>query len=218
MEIKRYSMTDKNLYRNVQKTVGTEIKYYHIEDDFLDFSFLEELNSVLNTYDSKLIDSNLFKNGINNENLDWFFITSSKDLVFKSYDDLIIQKCLEVNSAIFNYNLDSLIDTKYLVYTVGKYSTWHVDEPIGVKTNNVEALNAAKWRKLSVSIALNDDYDGGEFGILIPTDPRKCLHNIKLKKGAAIFYPSHMAHQISTVTNGCRKSLVYWFCGPRHAN
>ena len=215
MEIKRYSMTDPNLYRNVQKTVDTEIKYYHIEEDFLDSNFLEGLNSVLNTYDPKLIDSNLFKSGKNNENLDWFFIDSANDLKFKTYDDLIIQKCLEVNSSIFSYNLDSLIDTKYLVYNVGKYSTWHTDEPIGVKTNNVEALNAAKWRKLSVSIALNDDYDGGEFGILIPADPRKCLHNIKLKKGAAIFYPSHMAHQISTVTTGCRKSLVYWFCGLR---
>ena len=78
---------------------------------------------------------------------------------------MIIKKCLEVNSSIFSYNLDSLIDTKYLVYNVGKYSTWHVDEPIGVKTNNLAAINSAKWRRLSVSIALNDDYIGGEFGI-----------------------------------------------------
>ena len=208
-------MTDRDLFRNVQKTVEVETKCYHIEDDFLDLDFLSKLNNALKTYDSKLIDSNQFKNGKNNENLDWFFINAATDINFKYYDDIIIKKCLEVNSSIFSYNLDSLIDTKYLVYNVGKYSTWHVDEPIGVKTNNLAAINSAKWRRLSVSIALNDDYIGGEFGILLPTNPLNCLHNIKLKKGAAIFYPSHMAHQVSTVTNGYRKSLVYWFCGPR---
>ncbi len=62
-------------------------------------------------------------------------------------------------------------------------------------------------RVVSLSFALNDDYDGGEFGFF----GRK--QKIKLKKGDAILFPSNFMfpHEILPVQNGTRYSIITWF-------
>jgi len=62
-------------------------------------------------------------------------------------------------------------------------------------------------RAVSCSIALNDDYEGGEFAFF----GREI--KIKLKKGSVLLFPSNFMypHEIMPVTKGTRYSIITWF-------
>ena len=70
-------------------------------------------------------------------------------------------------------------------------------------------------RKVSMSLLMNDEFEGGELDIEIykpGTEPR--YDTIKLPKGSAVFFQSDRWHRVRPVTKGIRKSLVAWFYGP----
>ena len=84
---------------------------------------------------------------------------------------------------------------------------WHVDQHPKPVRGNV--------RKISMTLFLNDDYEGGEFDLEIyrpDADPR--YKTFKLKPGSAIFFQGDQWHRVRPVTSGIRKSLVAWFYGP----
>lgn len=62
-------------------------------------------------------------------------------------------------------------------------------------------------REVSCSFALNDDYEGGEWGFF-----NKEL-KYKIKKGSCIMFPSNFMypHEIMPVTSGTRYSVITWF-------
>jgi predicted 2-oxoglutarate/Fe(II)-dependent dioxygenase YbiX len=62
-------------------------------------------------------------------------------------------------------------------------------------------------RTVSCSLALNDNYEGGEFGFF---DQKV---KIKIPKGAALMFPSNFMypHEIIPVVKGTRYSIVTWF-------
>ena len=82
-----------------------------------------------------------------------------------------------------------------LKYEVGQFYIQHTD--------------SFKDRPSSVacSFALNDDYEGGEWGFF----NREIV--IKLPKGSAILFPSNFMypHEIMPVTKGTRYSIITWF-------
>jgi len=63
------------------------------------------------------------------------------------------------------------------------------------------------YRSVSCSLALNDDYEGGEFGFF----DRELV--IKAPKGGAVLFPSNFMypHEIMPVTKGTRYSIITWF-------
>lgn len=65
----------------------------------------------------------------------------------------------------------------------------------------------ARPRAVSCSFALNDDYEGGEWGFF----NRDMV--IKVPKGSAVLFPSNFMypHEIMPVTKGARYSIVTWF-------
>ena len=69
-------------------------------------------------------------------------------------------------------------------------------------------------RKLSMSILLNDSYEGGRFEIS-SYDKEKCTISAPEfnKAGSIIIFPSYTEHRVSPVTKGVRYSLVVWFLG-----
>jgi hypothetical protein len=81
-----------------------------------------------------------------------------------------------------------------LRYEVGQLISYHVDDN--------------EPRVLSMSIALNDDYTGGEFRFF-KNDNIK----VKLNAGCAIMFPSNFMypHEILPVTSGTRYSMITWF-------
>jgi predicted 2-oxoglutarate/Fe(II)-dependent dioxygenase YbiX len=82
-----------------------------------------------------------------------------------------------------------------LRYKEGQFYTQHTDS------------FKARPRAVSCSFALNDDYEGGEWGFF----DREIV--IKAPKGSAILFPSNFMypHEIMPVTKGIRYSLITWF-------
>lgn len=105
-------------------------------------------------------------------------------------------KCLEEYNLAFTWSAADE-DTGYdlLRYKTGGYYKQHVDSFI------------TEPRLLSCSLALNDEYKGGEFYFF----DRKLKYT--LDKGDAIMFPSNFVypHEIGEVTEGTRYSIITWF-------
>ena len=82
-----------------------------------------------------------------------------------------------------------------LRYRIGEYYTEHTDSFKQVP------------RAVSCSFALNDDYEGGEWGFF----GREVV--LRPKRGSALLFPSNFMypHEIMPVTKGTRYSIVTWF-------
>ena len=108
----------------------------------------------------------------------------------------------------WNYEVSSAEDFQITRYLKGEFYSEHVDgcidhSSIGDTPDN-KFLNG-KVRKLSMTINLNDDYEGGDLEINGET--------VQMKKGTIVFFPSFLKHQAKPVTKGIRYSLVAWFLG-----
>ena len=82
-----------------------------------------------------------------------------------------------------------------LRYETGQFYTQHTDS------------FKARPRAVSCSLALNDDYEGGEFGFF----DRELV--VRAPKGGAVLFPSNFMypHEILPVTSGTRYSIITWF-------
>ena len=69
-------------------------------------------------------------------------------------------------------------------------------------------------RKISMSIILNDNFEGGAFEFASYGKEKCEITPIDAKAGDIIFFPSGMEHRVAPVTKGVRYSLVNWFVGP----
>ena len=69
-------------------------------------------------------------------------------------------------------------------------------------------------RKLSMSVMLNDNFDGGAFEFASYNKEKCTVTPIEATAGSVIVFPSFMEHRVAPVTKGTRYSLVTWFVGP----
>ena len=96
-------------------------------------------------------------------------------------------------------------------YSKDGFYNWHRD---GLGSHNAiydepdDELIHGNTRKISMSIVLNSDFEGGEFEIDGNDDVPI------LKEGSVIVFPSVLRHRVTPVTKGTRYSLVAWFIGP----
>jgi PKHD-type hydroxylase len=132
-------------------------------------------------------------------NIMW--IPTDEKLVFDVYQELI-GTLLKVNQRVYNFNLTSLETLQYAEYDVDGHFTWHCDGDLKSNTNNS--------RKLSFSLLLSDDYEGGDLELFYGPEPKK----IPIKKNQMVFFPSTTLHRVTPVVKGVRKSLVGWIHGP----
>ena len=126
----------------------------------------------------------------------------------------VIEKNLKVRQKLDKYVFASagLVITKYnesfplcsieedsgyelLRYKEGQFYTQHTDSFKG------------RPRAVSCSFALNDDFEGGEWGFF---NREKVL---RVPKGSAVLFPSNFMypHEIMPVTKGVRYSVITWF-------
>ncbi len=102
----------------------------------------------------------------------------------------------------YGFELTGFIDAlQYTVYGPEQHFDWHMDLGPG----------ATSARKLSMTIQLsaNEDYTGGQLEFV-----NAPAMNEARAMGAATFFPSYLAHRVTPVTSGVRRSLVAWACGP----
>ena len=103
-------------------------------------------------------------------------------------------------------------------YTPGGFYSWHRDG----KSDHLSAYNnpANKFlhghvRKLSMTLLLNNDFEGGEFEFSSYNKGEQSVNQPEFNKpGSIIFFPSFMEHRVAPVTRGVRYSLVCWMLGP----
>jgi len=111
------------------------------------------------------------------------------------------------SKAEWNYDIDFIEPIQDTLYEVGGYYDWHIDESNwypGKRQSN-------RIRKISFTILLNDDFEGGEFELF--ADEKKI---IPLEKNDVILFMGDTPHRVRKVTSGVRKSLVGWVQGPAY--
>jgi len=118
----------------------------------------------------------------------------------------------EILNQVTNFNshihLNDIEPIQYSEYGVGQEYGWHKDTHPSPYPNGL-------IRKLSFTIFLNDDYEGGEFDLEIygpAAEPRYVEIKNQQKANCVIFY-SDTWHRVRPVTKGVRKSLVGWILG-----
>ncbi len=132
--------------------------------------------------------------------------------------DLIWPYMLQANK-LSGWNLDIIAaeDMQITRYKKGGFYDFHRD---GISDN----LSTFDWpnnplmhgnvRKLSMTLVLNDDFEGGALEFATIFEGECLITPIKAKAGDMIFFPSGLEHRVAPVTKGVRYSLVSWFCGP----
>ena len=111
-------------------------------------------------------------------------------------------------SSGWNFEISSAETMQVTKYKKGDYYNFHYDGNGFTKIDTPKnKLTHGKTRKLSMTIILNEDYEGGEFEFFSHPDL------IKEKKGTIIVFPSYMEHRVRPITKGTRYSLVVWFVG-----
>lgn len=158
-------------------------------------------------------------------------------------EDEMLDKFIFVHMQMANwhlglrYKITGAEQTQLTAYegktTGGGHYDWHTDGPsdhycervpVFGKPSDLNQINqphlAGTVRKISCSIILNDDFEGGDFQVryLKYGDAQNlCIDQtdtFKPVKGHAIFFRSDLFHRVTPVTKGTRYSLVKWFAGP----
>jgi PKHD-type hydroxylase len=114
-----------------------------------------------------------------------------------------------VNRDLFMLDIGYVAPLQYTIYEGNKnqHYDWQFDRLI--QYSDFE-------RKISGVIILSDpsEYEGGDFEIIINGNPEeKQIH--RPLKGEIIFFSSNFPHRVTPVTQGTRKSLVFWVEGKR---
>ena len=126
-------------------------------------------------------------------------LTSSDDAIVFTAIGKIVEQYIKniqdkVGHLIFNEN-EIIDDSGYnlLKYDKGGFYKSHFDD------------NKKRTRRVSISLLLNDDYDGGEFQFFGD-------YKIPLKAHSAIVFPSNFCypHEVLPVKSGTRYSIVTW--------
>ena len=110
--------------------------------------------------------------------------------------EIIFDAVKECNNSHFNFDIAGIFDNLQLLhYKKGHHYDWHTDIGNGIYAN----------RKISVSVLLSNDCEGGELVLKQGAD-----RPIHMEVGDMTMFPSYVLHKITPVTKGERWSLVTW--------
>ena len=102
-------------------------------------------------------------------------------------------------------------------YKKGEFYRWHRDgtsDTLSAYDKPENPFIHKNVRKISLSIILNDDFEGGDLEFATYKKEKCEIETIKTKAGDMIFFPPGVEHRVTPVTKGVRYSLVSLFLGP----
>jgi PKHD-type hydroxylase len=134
-----------------------------------------------------------------NEQTSWFFERMNKLIA-------------SLNDQFYGFELNGYDSFQYTSYNAEESGTyhWHTDTCFGLDGLPQGMIEP---RKLSLTLLLNDDFEGGEFMINLGNEAHAI--QVEIPKGRAILFPSFIIHSVKPVTKGFRKSIVIWVTGPK---
>ena len=132
--------------------------------------------------------------------------------------DLTWPYMMEANrQAGWNLNIKAAESMQLTRYKKGGFYNFHKDgncDHLSAYDNPDNPFMHGHVRKISMSIILNDNFEGGAFEFASYGKEECSITPIEAKRGDMIFFCSGMEHRVAPVTKGIRYSLVNWFVGP----
>lgn len=113
----------------------------------------------------------------------------------------IAQSYIAEANKIWGYALSNIEKVQMTKYPEGGHYNWHID--------SFEPNDRNEQRKLSISMLLNDDFEGG--GLQIQANN---IETVLKSKGDIVVFPSFLTHKVVPVTKGTRYTAVSWAYGP----
>ena len=132
--------------------------------------------------------------------------------------DLTFPYMYEANKqAGWNLDIKAAESMQLTRYRKGGFYNFHKDgnaDHLSVYDEPNNPFMNGHVRKISMSIILNDNFEGGAFEFASYNKEECSITPIEAKAGDLIFFCSGMEHRVAPVTKGVRYSLVNWFVGP----
>ena len=132
--------------------------------------------------------------------------------------DLTFPYMYEANKrAGWNLNMKAAESMQITRYKKGGFYAFHKDgmaDHLSVYDMPKNTFMHGNVRKISMSIILNGNFEGGAFEFASYGKEKCSITPIEAKAGDIIFFCSGMEHRVAPVTKGVRFSLVNWFVGP----
>ena len=117
----------------------------------------------------------------------------------------------------WRYQIKAAESCQITRYKKGGFYSFHQDgngDHLSAYHNPQNAFLHGHVRKLSMSVMLNDNFDGGAFEFATYRKEECTITPIEATAGSVIVFPSEMEHRVAPVTKGTRYSVVCWFVGP----
>ena len=122
------------------------------------------------------------------------------------------------DQAGWKYDIRSAENMQITRYQKGGFYRFHSDgrgDHLSTYDEPKSKFKNGFVRKISMTILLNENFEGGEFQFSTYTDQKCYVHSPPINKtGSIIVFPSYMEHRVKPITKGTRYSLVTWFLGP----
>ena len=132
--------------------------------------------------------------------------------------DIIWPFMSEANDkAGWRYDIKAAETNQITRYKKGGFYNFHIDgmgDHLSAYKNPQNAFMHGHVRKLSMSVILNDNFDGGAFQFASYGKENFEITPVEAEAGSVIVFPSTMEHRVAPVTKGIRYSVVTWFVGP----
>ena len=164
----------------------------------------------LNLEDAKIDGTEAAIQGHRNSSISWFKRNPDTEFIYKPLLKMIYMENVNNN---WNFDYDAIEDLQFTTYGPEQHYNWHADQR-SVPYTDADKYLQGKIRKISFSVLLNHDYEGGEFEfeLGLPHEENR-TELCQVKTGEAIVFPSFTYHRVRRVTKGKRYSLVGWICG-----
>jgi hypothetical protein len=181
------SFQQKMYYKEIEKIINNPNKFDGIivsnQFEFIDESLCDELIHYINNVPDFHIEHWKEFSNVNSKFIPIINIKDNHTFDNKLFN--VIGKFIQY--MVNNYNVNSKGDSGYCLRKIYGPTRQHVDG-VFKDINGDEPISIHKIRNLSIIIALNDDYEGGQF--YFPSQDRV----IKLKKGQLIAFPPYWTH------------------------
>lgn len=137
-----------------------------------------------------------------NRAVDPFIRNTLKLTVPAATRDLVVQRLNDIQPVLsesFNVALKQFDEPQFLLYREGDFFVAHQDG------NTPLIRDATLNRRVSITIFMNDDYEGGDLVL----HPERLI--VPPKPGTLVAFRSETTHEVTPVTRGERYSIVTWY-------